>query len=120
MSDVANTLRRLGRELRGCHGAFTMDYDGLPLEVVRSNPGGPDLDVIGAELAAVIREARQAALELGLGFLKGVTVRAHGPTMVFQACGRDYLLGAVLEPGSSAAVARRALEEAAQHDLAAL
>ncbi len=120
MSDVAGTLRRLARDLRGCHGAFTMDYDGLPLEAVRSEPAGPDLDVIGAELAAVLREARQAALDLGLGILNGVTVRAGGPTMVFQACGRDYLLGAVLDPVSSAAVARRALAEAAQQDLAAL
>lgn len=120
MSDVASALRRLGRDLRGCHGTFTMDYDGLPLDVVRPEAAGPDLDAIGAEMAAVIREARQAAIDLGLGVLRGVTVRAGGPTMIFQACGRDYLLAAVLDRESSAAVARRALAEAARHDLGAL
>jgi predicted regulator of Ras-like GTPase activity (Roadblock/LC7/MglB family) len=120
MRDVANALRRLGRELRGCRGTFTMDYDGLPLEVVRPVAAGPDLDAIGAEMAAVIREARQAALDLGLGVLKGVTVRAGGPTMIFQACGRDYLLAAVLDRASSAVVARRALAEAVRHGLGAV
>ncbi len=112
MSAVAEALRRLAGSLRGCRGALTMDYDGLPLEVVRPTPGGSELDAISAEMATVLREARQAALDLGLGPLKSVSVRAGGPTLVFQDCGRDLLLVAIVDRATSAMVARRALAEA--------
>ncbi len=114
MSGVAGTMQRLAKEVRGCRGAFTMDYDGLPLEVVRSATAGIDLDAIGAEMATVLREARQAAQDLGLGPLRGMSVRTVGPTLIFQDSGRDYLLVAVLERAASAAAARRALAEAAR------
>ena len=112
MSAVAEVIQRLAANLRGCRGAFTMDYDGLPLEVVRPPSGGTDLDAIGAEMATVLREARQAALDLDLGPLTGMSVRAGGPTLVFQDCGRDFLLAAVVDRASSAMVARRALAQA--------
>lgn len=116
MSGAVETMQRLAKGLRGCRGAFTMDYDGLPLEVVRSGPGGIDLDAIGAEMATVLREARQAGVDLGLGPLRGVSVRAAGPTTIIRDSGREYLLVAVLDRASSAAVARRALAEAARDE----
>ncbi len=116
MSGVAGTMQRVAEGLRGCRGAFTMDYDGLPLEVIRSDSTGADLDAIGAEMATVLREARQAAQDLGLGPLHGVSVRAGGPTLIFQDSGRDYLLVAVLDRACSAVVARRALAEAARDE----
>jgi predicted regulator of Ras-like GTPase activity (Roadblock/LC7/MglB family) len=95
-----------------------MDYDGLTLEVLRPAPE-VGLDAIGAEMATVLREARQAAQDLGLGPLRGVSVRAVGPTLIFQDCGREYLLVAVLDRASSAVAARRALAEAARDEPAA-
>ncbi len=95
-----------------------MDYDGLTLEVLRP-AAEMGLDAIGAEMATVLREARQAAQDLGLGPLRGVSVRAVGPTLIFQDSGREYLLVAVLDRASSAVVARRALAEAARDEPAA-
>lgn len=119
MREATDTLHRLTQELRGCRGAFAMDYDGLPLDVVWPDAGGPDLDAIGAEFAAVLREARQAGQDLGLGPLRGVSVRAQGPTMIFR-CGRDSLLVAVLDRAASAAAARRALAEASREEMGTL
>jgi len=119
MTEVADTLRRLTRDLRGCQGAFVMDFDGLPLEAVWRGTAGADLDAIGAEFAAVLREARQAGQDLGLGPLRGLSVRAQGPTMIFR-CGRDSLLVAVVVRSASAAAARRALVDAARQGLTAL
>lgn len=116
MTDIAASLRRVAENVRGCCGAFAMDYEGLPLEVVRTDAGGPDLDPIGAELATVLRDAGQAGHDLGLGPLEGLSVRDDGPTLVFRACGPDILLAAVLDRASSAAVARRALAQAARPD----
>ncbi|HYB72184.1 MAG TPA: hypothetical protein VED18_02335 [Candidatus Sulfotelmatobacter sp.] len=95
-----------------------MDYDGLTLEVLRP-AAEMGLDAIGAEMATVLREARQAAQDLGLGPLRGVSVRAVGPTLIFQDSGREYLLVAVLDPASSAVAARRALADAARDEPAA-
>jgi predicted regulator of Ras-like GTPase activity (Roadblock/LC7/MglB family) len=119
VTEVADTLGRLARELRGCRGAFAIVFDGLPLEAVWTGAAGADLDAIGAEFAAVLREARQAAQDLGLGPLRGLSVRAQGPTMIFR-CGPDSLLVAVLDRSASAAAARRALAEAAREGLTAL
>jgi predicted regulator of Ras-like GTPase activity (Roadblock/LC7/MglB family) len=115
VSGDEGTLQRLANELRGCRGAFSMDYDGLPLEVARSGAQS-ELDAIGAEMAAVLREARQAAQDLGLGPLRGVSVRAAGPTLIFRDSGREYLLVAVVDRASSAVVARRALAQAARDE----
>ena len=115
MSVVTGPLQRLAGELRGCRGAFTMDYDGLTLEVLRP-PAGEDLDAIGAEMAAVLREARQAAQDLGLGPLRGVSVRADGATLIFREAEREYLLVALLDRAAGAAAARRALAEAARDE----
>ena len=93
-----------------------MDYDGLPVEIVRSEPEGTDLDAVGAEMASVLREARQAALELGLGRLHGLSVRGEGATLIFQDSGRDYFLVAMLDRASSAVVARRTLAAAARDE----
>ena len=119
VTEVREVLRRLTRDLRGCLGAFAMDFDGLPLEATWTGMAGADLDAIGAEFAAVLREARQAGQDLGLGPLRGLTVRAQGPTMIFR-CGRDSLLVAVLDRSGGAAAARRALAVTAREDLAAL
>ncbi|HEY7676483.1 MAG TPA: roadblock/LC7 domain-containing protein [Candidatus Methylomirabilis sp.] len=115
MSGIGGSMQRLAHELRGCLGAFAMDYDGLPLEIVRAG-AGIELDAIGAEMATILREARQAAQDLGLGPLRGVSVRAVGPTLIFQDSGREYLLVAVLDRASSAVVGRRALAEAARDE----
>jgi len=111
-------MGRLAEDLRGCRGAFTMDYDGLPLEVLQPGSGGAELHVIGAEMAAVVREAQQAAQELGLGPLKSLSLRTGGPTLIFQDCGQDYLLVAVVDRASSAVAARRVLAEAARGERA--
>lgn len=112
MSSLPGALERLVQDLRFCRGAFTMDYDGLPVEILRPGSTGTDLDAIGAEMATVLREARQAAQDLGLGPLQALSVRAGGPTLIFRDSGRDYLLVAVVDRASSAVVARRTLAEA--------
>lgn len=121
MTSLADLLGAISQAVRGCHTAFAMDYDGLPLEAIWPGAGGPPdlVDAIGAEFAAVLREARQAAQDLGLGPLQSVSVRAQGPSLVFR-CGQDSLLVAVVDRTASAAVARRALAEAGRHELPAL
>lgn len=121
MTSLADLLGAISQGVRGCHTTFAMDYDGLPLEAFWPGGGGsPDLvDAIGAEFAAVLREARQAAQDLGLGPLRGVSVRAQGPSLIFR-CGRDSLLVAVVDRIASAAMARRALADAARQELPSL
>ncbi len=117
---MTGTMQRLAEDLRGCRGIFTLDYDGLPLETARPASTDSDLEAVGAEMATVLREARQAALDLGLGPLRGMSVRAAGQTLIFRDSGRDYLLAAVLDPIASAAAARRVLAEAARDEPAPL
>ena len=117
MSDTAAILQQLAKDLRACRGAFTMDYDGLPLDMYPPQGAGPDLEAIGAEMGGVLRETCQAAQDLGLGAFTAVSIRSDGATLAFHTWGQDCLLGVVLERTSSMGAARRLMDDIVQRDL---
>ena len=82
-------LNELFDRLPEAHGVAVMDPDGIPV-VMR--PAVPELEVVGAEFANVLREIDHAQRELNYGALSQVSVRATERLLVLTTIIDGYFL----------------------------
>lgn len=94
--------------MRTCPGAKAVaiiDPDGIPVLI---EPAQPEIEVLGAEMASVIREMNQAGRELDHGALKQVSAAADRVQIVLTMMAAGYFLMVLLEPDAVTGRARLA------------
>jgi len=94
-------------KVKGSEGAFLMAFDGLLIEGVAKE--GVDLEVIGAEYAALLREAVSFGREIGLGRTKGISILSEGRSLSFAFPEGDLTLGVLVGAAGCHARARHLL-----------
>lgn len=94
--------------LESCPGAQAVaivDPDGIPVVV---EPQRADIEVLGAEMASLIREMNQAGRELDHGVLRQFSAMADRVQIVLTTMAAGYFLMVLLEPTAVAGRARLA------------
>lgn len=88
-------IRELIERCPGCRAAAIVDPDGIPVVV---EPDSIEVETLGAELAALIKEIDQAGRELEHGSVLQFTVAAENAKIVLTTMAAGYFLVIVLEP----------------------
>jgi predicted regulator of Ras-like GTPase activity (Roadblock/LC7/MglB family) len=79
----------------GCRAAAIVDPDGIPVVV---EPDAAEVETLGAELAALIRDIGEAGRELDHGQVLQFTVAAERARIVLTTMAAGYFLVMVLGP----------------------
>ena len=87
------SMQQLMEDCPGARGAAIVDPDGIP--VVVTPPEG-SLEVLGAELATILRDLAEAAREFQHGSLEQCSIFAEDATIVLTTIAAGYFLVLVL------------------------
>ena len=101
--NLGQSLKEL---LAGCPGARVaaiVDPDGIPVVV---HPDDPEVETLGAELAAMIREIDAAGRELDHGGVRQFSVTTDNAQVVLTTISGGYFLVLLLESDAMAGKAR--------------
>jgi len=79
----------------GAQGAAIVDADGIP---VIAKPTGIELEVLGAEFAAILRDVGQGGSDLKHGHLQQVSVCAQDAVVILTTIVAGYFLVLLLGP----------------------
>ena len=94
--------------LQACPGANAVaivDPDGIPVII---EPHRPEVEVLGAEMATLVREINQAGHELDHGALRQFSAVTEKVQIVLTTMAAGYFLMVLLEPGAVSGRARLA------------
>jgi predicted regulator of Ras-like GTPase activity (Roadblock/LC7/MglB family) len=106
-------LQDIVRRADGCLGALIMGTDGISVEKVwQPDAAATNLEVAVAEFASLIKNARRANGEMGLGQLQEATFSSDGGVFILRFASRDYFIAAVLSPTGNFGRARYELSRA--------
>jgi predicted regulator of Ras-like GTPase activity (Roadblock/LC7/MglB family) len=97
------SISALLQECPGASAVAIIDPDGIP---VASVPADGDVEEVGAELAAVLREVSQSERELQHGQLRQFTIQADEAEVVVTPLGGGYFLLVILGRDGLAGKAR--------------
>ncbi len=89
--DFKSVLRETVSNVDGAVGAGLIGLDGIVVDQV-SNRADFDMTVAGAEYATIVRSARKASEEFGIGTTNEVMISTEKTTMLMMTIGRDYFL----------------------------
>jgi predicted regulator of Ras-like GTPase activity (Roadblock/LC7/MglB family) len=90
-----------------------MGTDGISVEKVwQPDAAATNLEVAVAEFASLIKNARRANGEMGLGQLQEATFSSDGGVFILRFASRDYFIAAVLSPTGNFGRARYELSRA--------
>jgi len=89
----------------GAHAVAIVDPDGIPVIV---EPHQAEIEVLGAEMASLIREMNQAGSELDHGALRQFSAMADRVQIVLTTMAAGYFLIVLLEPNAVTGRARLA------------
>ncbi len=89
----------------GTQAVAIVDPDGIPVIV---EPHQAEVEVLGAEMASLIREMNQAGRELDHGALRQFSAMADRVQIVLTTMAAGYFLMVLLEPGAVTGRARLA------------
>ena len=83
----------------GSLGALIMGTDGIAVEKVISEAGSDaNLDVAAAEFTSLVRSARRAGTDTGLGGLRELVVALETAVLVMRSLSRDYFVVLAIKP----------------------
>ena len=83
----------------GCFGVLIMGTDGIVVEKVwQPEAAESNLDVAVAEYVSLIRNARRANREMGIGKLNEVTLSSESNIFILRLMGEDYFIAMILSP----------------------
>lgn len=120
-------------KVEGSFLAVIFGADGMPVEVYRTDeapaaeavpvgqpgmagPGKMDPDVVGAEVAQVVKEADRAACNLGIGGAgetSEITILTNICTIMVRRINPEYFMALVTAPGANLGKGRFYLKQAA-------
>ncbi|MCK5379379.1 MAG: roadblock/LC7 domain-containing protein [Acidobacteria bacterium] len=99
------TVKDILQACPGATAAAIIDPDGIPVVV---EPGRPEIEVLGAEMASLIREMNQAGRELDHGALRQFSAMADRVQIVLTTMAAGYFLMVLLDPDAVAGRVRLA------------
>ena len=83
----------------GCLGVLIMGTDGIPVEKAwKPEATEKNLDIAVAEYTALVRNAKRANRDLGLGMLNEVVLSGEGGIFILRFVGEDYFIAMILSP----------------------
>ncbi len=98
-----DSIQHLLESCPGARGAAIVDPDGIPVVV---SPKDDSLEVLGAELAAILRDLAEAAREFQHGKLEQFVVFAEDAVIILTTIAAGYFLVLVLGRDGLAGKAR--------------
>jgi len=102
------------RRTEGGLGALIMGTDGIVVEKVwqAGAMAEANLDVAAAEFASLVKNARRANDEMGLGRLQEMTITGEGGIFILRFVSEDYFIAMALSPDGNFGRARYELRRA--------
>ena len=100
-----SAVRDIIESCPGSLAAAIIDPDGIPVVV---DPPNPDIEVLGAEMASLVREMNQAGRELDHGTLRQFSSTSDRVEIVLTTMAAGYFLMVLLEPDAVTGRARLA------------
>lgn len=91
------TVKDILQSCPGATAAAIIDPDGIPVVV---EPFEPDIEVLGAEMAGMVREMNQAGRELDHGGLRQFSAAAERVQIVLTTMASGYFLMVLMEPNA--------------------
>ena len=92
-------LENIIQRTEGSLGALIMGVDGIEVERLMHPKGQqPNIDLIAAEFASLVRSAQRTGGETGLGSLRELNVVLDDATFVIRLFNREYFVVLALEP----------------------
>ena len=89
--DFKAVLRESINNVDGAVGAGLIGLDGIVVDQVSSRADF-DMAVAGAEYATIIKSARRASEEFGIGVTNEVMISTEKTTMLMMTVGKDYFV----------------------------
>ncbi|MEN8165339.1 MAG: roadblock/LC7 domain-containing protein [Acidobacteriota bacterium] len=99
------TVKDILQACPGANAVAIIDPDGIPVVV---EPLKPEIEILGAEMASLVREMNQAGRELDHGALRQFSAAAERVQIVLTTMAAGYFLMVLLEPGAVTGRARMA------------
>jgi predicted regulator of Ras-like GTPase activity (Roadblock/LC7/MglB family) len=106
-------LENIIERTEGSLGALIMGTDGIAVEKVFGDAGKEaNLDIAAAEFTSLVRSARRAGSDLGLGNLRELVISLDGSIMVMRLLSADYFVVLALNPAGNLGRGRFELRKA--------
>jgi len=99
------TVKDILQNCPGASAAAIIDPDGIPVVV---EPSKPEVELLGAEMAALIREMNAAGRELDHGSLRQFSAVTERVQIVLTMMAAGYFLMVLMEPDAVTGRARLA------------
>ena len=97
----------------GSLGALIMGTDGIAVEKVLGEAGTEaNLDVAAAEFTSLVRSAKRAGIDTGLGGLRELVVSLQTAVLVMRLLSKDYFVVLAMSPQGNLGRARFELRKA--------
>lgn len=94
-----DSLSNIIDRTEGAMAALIMGTDGIAVEKVLLPEGSEaNLDVAGAEITSLVRNAQRAGSDTGLGGLRELVISFDGMNIVARLLNRDYFVVLALRP----------------------
>ncbi len=103
--DFEGVLQDVVQGAEGAVAAILMDGDGLAIGHY-AREGGEDIEAIGVEYGAILKEVRRACEMLETGQAVELTVRAERMVTVLRQVGDGYAVAVTLRPEGNVGKAR--------------
>lgn len=92
-------LQDIANRTEGCLGVLIMGTDGIAVEKVWTTNGREaNLDIAIAEYTSLLRNARRANNEMGLGKLQEFTISGESGIFILRFVSEDYFVAMVISP----------------------
>ncbi len=89
--DFKSVLRETVNNVDGAVGSGLIGLDGIVVDQV-STRADFDMTLAGAEYATIIKSARRASEEFGIGITNEVMISTEKTTMLMMTVGKDYFV----------------------------
>ena len=94
--DFKSILNEIISNVDGAIGAGLVGTDGIVIDQV-SLKGGFDISDVGAEYATIIKNAKKASENFGLGKTGEILIATEKATMIMMTVGNDYFVAIALD-----------------------
>jgi len=103
--NLEETIKEILTACPGAQSVAIVDPDGIPVVI---EPPRPEVEILGAEMAAMVRDLNEAGRELDHGALKQFSVAADRIQIVLTTMAAGYFLMVLMEPDAVTGRARLA------------
>lgn len=99
IDEIRGPLEAILNRVPEAFAATVMGFDGLPVDSIEKEAGGPDVAALVVEYSALLKQAKGSAQMFAAGELEELTIRAEKLTVVMRAVNDEYFLAAAIPPG---------------------